>query len=341
MASLKDIAKICGVSVATVSKALNNHNDIGEETKEYIKKVAKDLGYSPNLSARALKTNRTYGIGVLFVDEARSGLTHDYFSSVLDSFKRTAEESGYDITFINSCKNRPNRMSYLEHSKYRGFDGVVLACIDFSDQEVIELVQSSIPVVTIDYLFNNRIAVVSDNVTGMKDLLEYVHSQGHRKIAYIHGADSAVTGSRLSSFYRTAEALGLDIPDEYIREAAYRDTTTTYQVTNELLDLPEPPTCILYPDDFAAFGGINAIRERGLRIPEDISVAGYDGIRAARHLEPKLTTVRQDTEQIGCIAANELISLIEHPKTTIVEQIVVPGKVVNGKSVANITEETK
>jgi len=340
MASLKDISKICGVSVATVSKALNNHSDIGEETKENIRRVAKELGYSPNLSARALKTNRTYGIGVLFADEAMSGLTHDYFSSVLDSFKRTAEKKGYDITFINSCKDRPGRMSYLEHSKYRGFDGVVLACIDFNDPEVIELVQSSIPVVTIDYLFNNRIAVVSDNVTGMKELLEYVHAMGHRKIAYIHGADSATTSSRLSSFYRTAEKLGLSMPDEYIREAAYRDTVTTYQITNELLDLYDPPTCILYPDDFAAFGGINAIRERGLRIPEDVSVAGYDGIRAARHLEPKLTTVRQDTERIGSIAATQLINLIDKPKTTIVEQIIVPGRVEEGKSVARIPEET-
>lgn len=334
MASLKDISKLCGVSVATVSKALNDHSDIGEETKERIKKAAKELGYSPNLSARALKTNRTYGIGVLFVDDARSGLTHDYFASVLDSFKRTAEKSGYDITFINSCKNREGRMSYLEHSRYRGFDGVVLACIDFNDPEVVELVQSDIPVVTIDYLFNNRIAVLSDNVSGMRDLLDYIYSRGHRKIAYIHGADSAVTSSRLSSFYRTAEQLELKIPDDYIREAAYRDTATTYKVTNELLDLPTPPTCIIYPDDFSAFGGINAIRERGLRIPEDISVAGYDGIQAARNLEPRLTTVHQDTEQIGCVAARELISLIERPKTTLIEQIIIPGAVEEGKSVA-------
>ncbi len=195
MASLKDISKICGVSVATVSKALNDHKDIGEETKANIRRVAKEMGYSPNLSARALKTNRTYGIGVLFADEARSGLTHDYFSSVLDSFKRTAEKSGYDITFINSCKNRPDRMSYLEHSRYRGFDGVVLACIDFGDPEVIELVQSSIPVVTIDYLFNNRIAIMSDNVAGMKELLEYIYSRGHRKIAYIHDNVSGYLGT--------------------------------------------------------------------------------------------------------------------------------------------------
>lgn len=336
MASLKDISKVCGVSVATVSKALNDHGDIGKDTKEYIKKVAKEMGYSPNLSARALKTNKTHGIGVLLVDEAQSGLTHDYFSGVLDSFRRTAEKSGYDITFINSCKNREGRMSYLEHSKYRGFDGVVLACIDFNDSEVVELVQSSIPVVTIDYLFNNRMSVISDNVSGMKDLLEYIYSRGHRKIAYIHGAGSAVTNGRLSSFYRTAEYLGLEIPDEYIREAAYRDTAKTYQVTNELLDLPNPPTCIIYPDDFAAFGGINAIRERGLRIPEDVSVAGYDGILAAKQLEPKLTTVQQDTEQIGCIAARELISLIEHPKTTIIEHVVVPGSVLEGRSVSMI-----
>lgn len=336
MVSLKDISKVCGVSVATVSKALNNHKDIGEETREHIKKVAKEMGYFPNLSARALKTNKTYGIGVLFMDEAMSGLTHDYFSGVLDSFKRTAEKSGYDITFINNCKEQERSMSYLEHSRYRGFDGVVLACIDFSAPEVVELVQSDIPVVTIDHIFNDRIAVISDNVAGIRDLLEFIYHKGHRKIAYIHGADSAVTRNRLSSFYRTAEKLGLEVREEYIREAEYRDTKKTYSITNELLDMDEPPTCIIYPDDFAAFGGINAIRERGMDIPGDVSVAGYDGILAARHLEPRLTTVRQDTEQIGCVAARQLISLIERPRTTLVEQIVIPGKVEEGKSVARI-----
>ncbi len=336
MVSLKDISKVCGVSVATVSKALNNHKDIGEDTRAHIKKVAKEMGYFPNLSARALKTNKTYGIGVLFLDEAMSGLTHDYFSGVLDSFKRTAEKSGYDITFINSCKEQERSMSYLEHSRYRGFDGVVLACIDFTDPEVVELVQSDIPVVTIDHIFNDRIAVISDNVSGIRDLLELIYHKGHRKIAYIHGADSSVTRNRLSSFYRTAEKLGLIIREEYIREAEYRDTKKTYVITNELLDMDDPPTCIIYPDDFAAFGGINAIRERGMDIPKDVSVAGYDGILAARHLEPRLTTVRQDTEQIGCVAARQLISLIERPRTTLVEQIVIPGKVEEGKSVAKI-----
>lgn len=340
MASMKDISKACGVSVATVSKALNGHKDVGEKTRQYIKKVAREMGYSPNLAARALKTNKTHGIGVLFVDDARSGLTHDYFASVLDSFKRMAEKCGYDITFINSSRHRANSMSYLEHSRYRGLDGVAIACIDFDDPEVLELVQSDIPVVTIDYVFNDHIAVVSDNVGGMRDLVEYICQRGHRKIAYIHGAStgssSTVTSNRLSCFYQTTEKFGIEIPDEYIREAAYRDTEKSYKLTEELLELPEPPTCILYPDDFSAFGGINAIRKRGLRIPEDISVAGYDGILAARHLEPRLTTLQQDTEQLGFAAARALISLIERPKATMIEQITIPGKLVEGKSVTNL-----
>ena len=336
MVSMKDISAACGVSVATVSKALNDHRDIGEKTKERIRQTAKEMGYFPNSAAQALKTNRTYNIGVLFVDEARSGLTHDYFSYVLDSFKRTAEEYGYDITFINCSKSDRNRMSYLEHAKHRGVDGVVVACIDFHDPEIMELARSDIPVVTIDYIFNNRIAVVSDNVNGMNQLLTYVYDKGHRRIAYIHGADSAVTQSRLTSFYKTAKDLGLEIPEEYIREAAYRNTKETFKRTLELLDLPQPPTCILYPDDFASYGGMNAIQARGLRIPEDISVVGYDGIPAARHIEPKLTTLKQDTERIGSEAARNLISLIEEPKSTPIQVIMIGGRVLEGHSVKDL-----
>ena len=252
MASLKDISKVCGVSVATVSKALNNHTDIGEETRAHIKKVAKEMGYSPNLSARALKTNRTHGIGVLFVDEATNGLTHDHFAAVLDSFKRTAERSGYDITFINCYRDREDRMTYLEHSRYRGFDGVMLACIDFGDPEVVELVQSDIPVVTIDHIFNNRIAVLSDNVTGIRDLLELIYHKGHRKIAYIHGADSAVTKNRVSSFYRTAEMLGL----EFVPEGA-KPLPKGYNIAAKKFGLPKDKICAVGDQIFTDILGAN------------------------------------------------------------------------------------
>ena len=335
MISMKDIAKHCGVSVASVSKALNGYSDISEETRQLILKAASEMGYLPNSSARALKTKRTYNLGVLFVDEAMSGLTHDYFNHVLESFKRTAESRGYDITFTSG--NLSGRhLSYYEHCRYRGVDGVVIACINFFTEEVRRLVQSEIPVVTIDHVFDGRIAVVSNNIQGMADLVSYILQKGHRKIAYIHGEDSSVTRSRLGSFYHTLQKKRIEVPDKYMPVIPYRDAEAAAIATAELLDLADPPTCILYPDDFSALGGINEIHERGLRIPDDISIAGYDGLTFARILEPRLTTLCQDTETIGRLAAQKLIDLIENPKTTIVDKFTVEGQLFPGASVRDL-----
>ena len=332
MVSIKDISIRCGVSVATVSKALNNHSDIAEATKENVRRTAKEMGYFPNSSARALKTNRTYNLGVLFVEEAQSGLTQEYFANVLDSFKVEAEKNGYDITFINKNMRQKN-MSYYEHSKYRGVDGVVIACINFSDPDVVELIHGEIPIVTIDHVFDNRTAIISDNIKGMRDLITYIYEMGHRKIAFIHGADSSVTQNRVGSFYKTLGELGIEAPDEYVKSGIYHDPEATALLTKELLELKDRPTCIIFPDDFACMGGINAIKEYGLRIPEDISIAGYDGILLSQVLEPKLTTLQQDTKSLGRSAAEKLIALIENPKAAIIERVVVEGKVLNGKSV--------
>ena len=335
MVSMKEIAKKCNVSVASVSKALHGYSDISEETRKFILKTASEMGYLPNSSARTLKTKRSYNLGVMFVDEAASGLTHDYFNHVLESFKRTAEERGYDITFT-SGKISGQKLSYYEHCRYRGVDGVVVACVDFYADEVQELIRSDIPVVTIDHVFDGNIAVVSNNSQGMEDLVTYVYQQGHRRIAYIHGDNTSVTRVRLASFHRTLQRMGVDTPDEYVKESPYRDADSAAKATGELLDLPNPPTCILYPDDYAAIGGINEIRERGLRIPEDISIAGYDGITIAKILEPKLTTLCQDTVAIGRIAAEKLIDLIENPKTTLVDRFTVDGTLFKGASVQQL-----
>lgn len=336
MISIKDIAAACGVSISTVSKALNDHRDVSQAKKEYIRRKAKEMGYSPNSSARALKTNKSHNIGVLFVDEAQSGLTHDYFASVLDSVKSTAESKGYDLTFIISGKEHQGQMTYLEHSRYRGVDGVVIACVNFVEPEVVELMQSNIPTVTIDYTFNKTISILSNNMEGMSSLTQYALDMGHTKIAYLYGEDSVVTSNRLSGFYITLEKNGIKPNDEYIMEVKYRNIETAEQATRKLLSMPDPPTCIFYPDDYAAFGGINVIREMGLRIPEDISVAGYDGIPISRMIEPRLTTVVQDTKQIGKCAAEKLISLIEKPRTTVIDQIIIDAKLYPGETIKKI-----
>ncbi|MBQ3163162.1 MAG: substrate-binding domain-containing protein [Lachnospiraceae bacterium] len=196
-----------------------------------------------------------------------------------------------------------------------------------------------IPLVLVDYVYNERISVVSDNVEGMTALTEYICRCGHKKIAYLHGEPSAVTRKRLTSFYNCMEKYRVTVPDEYVREAQYRNSYIAGVITNELLDLPEPPTCIIYTDDFSAIGGMNVIKDRGLKIPEDISIAGYDGILIASQIEPVLTTYKQDTKEIGTLAASKLIELIEKPKSTIVASYAVMGQLIEGKSVAEPKKE--
>jgi DNA-binding LacI/PurR family transcriptional regulator len=336
--TIKEISARCGLSVSTVSKALNDYADISAATKELVRRTAQEVSYHPNSQARALKTNRTYNLGVLFADDNHSGLTHNYFSAVLESFKSEAERQGYDITFINHNIGR-TKMTYLEHCLYRNVDGICLACVDFFATEIIELAASDLPLVTIDHVFSDRACILSDNTNGVRDLVHYVYNKGHRRIAFAHGMRSAVTESRITGFYRTMRELNLPIPPEYMVECAYHNPPSASQAVAKILRLPNRPTCILLSDDYAALGGIEAIRSAGLRIPEDISITGYDGIPLMQLTQPRLTTIQQDVGSIGTQAAISLIERIEHPHTACLATVVVEGKLLPGETVHTIEPE--
>lgn len=333
MVSMKDIARQGGVSVATVSKALNGLPDIGEETRQRICTAAAEMGYMTNSAARALKTKRTYNLGVLFVDERRSGLSHEYFSSILEGFKLEAEAHGYDITFINSNVGA-QPLSYLRHCRYRGLDGVLIACVDFHDPRVVELVQSNIPVVTIDHVFPDRQAILSDNVDGLEALVHFAYGKGHRRIAFLHGEDTAVTQGRLTGFYKACHELGIEVPAEYVIPCVYHDPTCCEEATHRLLQLPDRPTCIIFPDDYSFMGGYNAILKAGLRMPDDVSALGYDGINLARLMH--LTTYTQNAITIGRASAERLITLVESPDSVQKEPILIHGGLMEGLSVKQL-----
>ena len=333
MISIKDIATKCGVSVATVSKALNNKNDISQETKERIRQVANEMGYSINASARALKTNRSYNIGVLFADEQRSGLRHEFYSYLLESFKAKAEDNGFDITFIHNSLDKEHG-SYLHHCRYRGVDGVMIACANYNLPEVKELIQSDIPIVTVDYENKNIFTIFSDNERGMYQLVKYAHDMGHRRIAYIYGDNAPVTDARLEGFYKACRKFGMEAPVECVIQSPYHEPKACAQNIRKLFELKDMPTCVLMPDDFAAMGGLNELIENGFKIPEDISVIGYDGLTLSKIID--LTTWKQNSELIGETAAEKLIEMIENPEADHTGSIVVEGKLIKGKTVADI-----
>ena len=301
-----------------------------------IRKAASQMGYTPNSAARMLKTSRSYNFGVLFEDQANKGLTHNFFSHILNSFKHRAEELGYDISFI-SDRMGGQEISYVDHARYRNCDGVVIASVDYTEHAVVDLANSGIPVVTIDCVFENCGSVLSDNVGGMTELVKYAYSMGHRKIAFAYGEDTPVTRRRISGFCRACKELGLSLPDEYLVQSMYLDPESSAAATRKLMELPDPPTCILYPDDIAHLGGRNELEKMGLSVPDDVSIVGYDGIDFSQMLRPKLTTMRQDAEQMGELAAEELARAVEEGRSYIPGRHVVGGTLLPGETVKKLT----
>lgn len=337
MVSLKDIALRCGVSIATVSKALNDHKDVSAATKERLVCVAREMGYFPNSQARALKTNRTYNLGVMFNEEQGKGLLQEFFAKIISNFKRYCEKSGYDITFVNKGFGK-QKMSTYEHCKYRNVDGILLTSGDFTTPDVYEVINGDIPVVTIDHIFDCTTAIMSSNEIGVEKLVDYVVKKGHRKIAYIQGSKAAVTERRLAGFYKACKSRGVKINSSWMMSADYHNPSLAYVVTKQLMSGDEKPTCIFMPDDYSAIGGINALRDMGFSVPDDVSIVGFDGISYSQLMHPKMTTYLQDTEAIGKSAAKKLISLIEHPRSASSEVITIDGSLLEGESVKDLNK---
>lgn len=229
-------------------------------------------------------------------------------------------------------------MTYLEHCRYRNVDGVCVVCADYYSAEVCELAASSIPCVTIDHTFNNRSCVMSDNVHGMQLLVHHAAELGHCRIAFVHGQHSAVTENRITGYFRALKELGIPQRKDFLIESLYDSPSAGYQAMMHLMKLPVPPTCVLMPDDQTCMGALEAAGELGLNIPDDVSIAGYDGTRLGQLLRPRLTTIRQDAKRMGMQAAQYLIDRIENPHTAISQVSAVPVQLICGNSIGPVKE---
>ena len=335
MVTLKDIARECKVSFSTVSKALKGSPEISFETTEFIQKKAREMGYHPNIAARSLRTNRTYDIGVIFEDKTGAGFQHQYFATIISGIQKVAFSKGYEMTFVSgdSTKN----YDYYAHALARNYDGVCLISCDYTSTGIKSLVNSEIPTVSLDYFYDiEHSAVMSDYSAGINELLEYVISMGHKKIAMIHGEKTWVTEQRVEAFKKVCADHGITVPDEYFAEGLYHDPVTSSAATEVFLSLPEPPTCIFYPDDYAALGGIRELSGRGLKPGQDISIVGYDGIKLTSMMIPPLTTYEQNGEEIGRTMAEALLAKIENPAEFTPKKEMVTGRLIKGGTVVKL-----
>ena len=327
MVRLKDIAEVCGVSVATVSRALNGLTNENRERTAFICQTARDMGYYPNAAARTLKTSRSNNLGILYEDR----MNHEYFSSLFDELRREADAHGYDLTFLG--QGGFPESNYYEHARQRNLDGVIVVQADYDAAGIIRLATSSIPTVIIDHTYDGCDCVTSDNRSSMDQIVRHVYARGHRRISFIQGEKGAVSRERLAGFYKACAELGIRVPVEYVREGHFHDPAGCTAFIRELLQMDEKPTCVLCPDDYSCLGALWLLESQGLRVPADISLVGYDGIRMSQMMTPRLTTYCQDTVQIAKEVFTLIIDAIENPETHIPKQITVSGMLMEGETV--------
>lgn len=310
MVDIRDIARLAGVSTATVSKVLNNYTEVSDATKERVLKIVEEVGYIPNSSARALSTKRTWLVGIVYSEHLNIGLEHNYFSGVLEAFKREIENLGYDVVFISG-----RDIGYLKRCQVRNVDGVFVVTADLMDTGLTELFDSNIKCVTTDVPYKATPLVYSDNRQGSLLAVRHLAELGHRRIAHIAGPLTSIAGQeRLEGYRQGLIEAGLEADESLVIEAVEYDSQSGYACMNKLLELPNPPTAVYVMCDLSAMGAMYAINEKGLKVGEDISIVGFDDIELASHTHPALTTVKQDRKAIGRTLAQILNKSINNEK---------------------------
>lgn len=324
MATIYDIAKLTGFSPTTVSKVINNYPDVSDKTRKKIKKALEENNFYPNAQAQFLTTKKTWTLGVVYYESAGTGLNHPFFSSVIDGFKKRADEHGYSL-LLGSKNDRLKNKTFLEYFKHKNVEGIAVIAADANDNETIEIMDSDLPVVLIDRESLTASMVSSDNLEGCRLAIEYLYNLGHRKIAHItgwHDEGSWASNIRTKGYITSMARLGLKVPKEYISNGENFHVDGGYSAMCKLLELEDMPTAVFVSGDHMAVGAIEAIKDKGLRVPEDISIIGFDDIELARYITPKLTTVRQDGRSLGRAATDILIKQINEKKKFKIDEII-------------------
>lgn len=318
MITIKDIAKACRVSAATVSRALTDSDLLPVSTKERIKRVAKELGYVKNEAAIGLKTGVSKTLGVINFINENQGFSHYLFAEIMNGFSMRANELDYDI-FLIPPKFLYDANKIMPMLKAKQLSGVIILSGHLQSEGLRKIFSEDFPSVAVDprdeAIIDMTNCISSDNRKGMAELTEFVLEKGHRNIVFITGEDYCVTKERLKGFKDALSKFGVEYKDDMIVNGNFYDLSCVKERLDEILSRVDPPTCILYSDDYCAVHAYDVLRSRGYKIGEDISIAGFDGLELGKHLEPKLTTVAQRSVEIGKKAAEMLIAAVMGEKT--------------------------
>ena len=288
MATMKEVAKLAGVSVATVSRVLNNKPNVSPELRSKVLGTVKELNYQRNRVARSLRAQRSKIIGLIISD-----IQNPFFTSLVRAVEDVAYEHQFAVFLCNSDEDVEKEALYVDLMYAEKVAGVVISPTCETDNPCRKLIEVNIPVVAVDrrMLDLETDTVVIDNVGAAFDLVSHLISDGHRRIAAVVGIPTATTGrERREGYLRALKAHGLPVLPHLVRTGLPKEEFG-YQSTGELFDLSEPPTALFTGNNLLTVGALRAIHERGLRIPDDIALAAFDELDWMSLIEPNLTVV--------------------------------------------------
>jgi LacI family transcriptional regulator len=305
---LSEVAQMAGVAPITASRAIRGTGYVSEEARARIMEAAAKLNYSPDMVARRMRGEKSKVIGI-FVNNFGSLMVHEITKAISDA----ARARSYDILLFNA-----ERFDGAERAGTRDMlanlcAGLILPMPNVEDGYLADLEKRQLPCVFVN--FEARAVglpvVVAENRKGARAAVEHLLSLGHRRIAFIAGSHyTGQNAERQAAYVEALNDAGIAVDPELLLPG-YFVQTGGFAATEKLLALPEPPTAIFAANDEMAFGAIDAIHSKGLRVPEDISVVGFDDIAISRHIHPPLTTMRQPLAELSACAVGELLALIE------------------------------
>ncbi len=327
--TIHELAADLSLSPGTVSKILNDKGSVSEETRKRVLDRAKALGYVASHSARILKAEHTWTIGVVFSDIAKFGLEHPFFGSIIQAFKNFIEDKGYEIVFIPR-KIGDQEQTYLQWALNKSVDGVLLLTGDINAVDIQELIHADIPSVSVDMVDPSLATVISDDHQGIELIFKHFVQLGfHTIYAYSGSTLSRAYQQRTEAFETLTHQFKTNRPKEsYLSTDRYGVKHYYEQALLWIQSWQVKPQAIIAFSDDIAMGLILALTELGYRVPEDISVSGYDDIQFASLFSPSLTTIRQDKKRIAEAAAIKLLAMIENQDsskglTTVPVQLIV------------------
>ena len=314
MTTIKDLAKAAGVSITTVSRALNGYSDVSEKTRSRIKKLAEDLSYRPNAQAQSLVLKKTNTIGVILSDMNRSSAKDAFAFEVLCGINDKASELNYDIILFSTNPNKQLKKSYSDLCMERNVDGAIIQGLKVNDPYLKEIIgQPHFPCVLIDIpVAGERVGhVTTDNVNGACEAVQHLIRFGHRQIAMINGYDeAAVSRDRLTGYIVALQQAGIPYDPTLVADGRFSEEGGEEAMEKLLAEHPGI-TAVFCSSDLMALGAMKALEKAGNAIPGSISIVGYDDISIASYCTPKLTTIRQDKYDLGYQAAQMLIDMLE------------------------------